>query len=43
MTDLMTAPRPSRRAILAGGAGLTLAFALAPETRAQQARLPPAG
>jgi isoquinoline 1-oxidoreductase beta subunit len=40
MTDMTTAPRPSRRAILAGGAGLTLAFALAPEAKAQTA---PAG
>ncbi len=36
MTDVMTSPRPSRRAILAGGAGLTLAFALSPEAQAQQ-------
>ncbi len=41
MTGTISPSRPSRRAVLAGGAGLTLAFALSPEAEAQNAPAAP--
>jgi isoquinoline 1-oxidoreductase subunit beta len=40
MTTEALSLRPSRRAVLAGGAGLTFAFAFGPETQAQTAAQP---